>query len=212
MNKMNWTDERFTKEILDYKYLIENFKTADVTDRNLYDRSRRNFQRICTDYFHNALIARKYADINVLEKHYELLESYKDSDTTPDFESALRNLFEKTGLVIPLLASQVAHFFNPDLPIYSGSVLKGLNIDDTTARGVKDPESKINETCKVYNALTDAIHEFRDSDTGQEIIAGFKSVFNQHPRIIQNITDTKIIDFYFWLPTLGEEKRKIHKR
>jgi len=205
MNKINWTDERFIKEIRDYKYLIENFKTADVTDRNLYDRSRRNFQRICTDYFHNALIARKYADINVLEKHYELLESYKDSDTIPDFESALRNLFEKTGLVIPLLANQVAHFFNPDLPIYSGSVLKGLNIDDT-ARGVKDPESKINEACKVYKNLTDAIHEFRDSDTGQEIIAGFKSVFNQHPRIIQNITDTKIIDFYFWLPTLDEKK------
>ena len=132
-------------------------------------------------------------------------QQYKDSDKTPNFESALRNLFEKTGLVIPLLASQVAHFFNPDLPIYSGSVLKGLNIDDT-AKGIKDPESKINEACKVYNALTDSIHEFRDGETGQEIIAGFKSVFNQHPRIIQNITDTKIIDFYFWLPTLDEEK------
>lgn len=205
MNKMNWTDERFKNEILDYKYLIENFKTSDVTDRNLYDRSGRNFQRICNDYFHNALIARKYADINVLEKHYELLESYKDSDKTPNFESALRNLFEKTGLVIPLLASQVAHFFNPDLPIYSGSVLKGLNIDDT-AKGIKDPESKINEACKVYNALTDSIHEFRDGETGQEIIKGFKSVFSQYSRIIANITDTKIIDFYFWLPTLDEEK------
>lgn len=106
--------------------------------------------------------------------------------------------------MIPLLASQVAHFFNPDLPIYSGSVLKGLNIDDT-AKGIKDPESKINEACKVYNALTNSIREFRDGETGQEIINGFKSVFSQYSRIIANITDTKIIDFYFWLPTLDEE-------
>ena len=204
MNKMDWTDKRFKNEILDYKYLIENFKTVDVTDRNFFDNTGRNFQRICNDYFHNALIARKYADTNILQKHYELLESYKDLPNTPDFESALRNLFKETDIVIPLLASQVAHFFNPDLPIYSGSVLKGLNIDDT-AKGIKDPESKINEACKVYKNLTDAIHEFRDSDTGQEIIAGFKSVFNQYPRIIQNITDTKIIDFYFWLPTLDAE-------
>ena len=201
---MDWTDKRFKNEILDYKYLIENFKTVDVTDRNFFDNTGRNFQRICNDYFHNALIARKYADTNILQKHYELLESYKDLPNTPDFESALRNLFKETDIVIPLLASQVAHFFNPDLPIYSGSVLKGLNIDDT-AKGIKDPESKINEACKVYKNLTDAIHEFRDSDTGQEIIAGFKSVFNQYPRIIQNITDTKIIDFYFWLPTLDAE-------
>ncbi len=204
MNKMNWTDERFKNEILDYKYLIENFKNVDVADRNFFDNSGRNFQRICNDYFHNALIARRYADTNVLENHYNLLESYKDLDKTPDFESALKKLFEKTGLVIPFLASQVAHFFNPDLPIYQSSVFDGLNLTDT-AKDIKDPESKINEACKVYKNLTDAIHEFRDSDTGQEIIAGFKSVFNQHPRIIQNITDTKIIDFYFWLPTLDAE-------
>ena len=204
MNKMNWTDERFKNEILDYKYLIENFKNVDVTDRDFFDNSGRNFQRICNDYFHNALIARKYADTNVLENHYTLLESYKDLDKTPDFESALKKLFEKTGLVVPFLASQVAHFFNPDLPIYQSSVFDGLNLTDT-AKDIKDPESKINEACKVYKNLTDAIHEFRDGDTGQEIIAGFKSVFNQHPRIIQNITDTKIIDFYFWLPTLDAE-------
>lgn len=204
MNKMNWTDERFKNEILDYKYLIENFKNVDVTDRDFFDNSGRNFQRICNDYFHNALIARRYADTNVLEKHYNLLESYKDLDKTPDFESALKKLFEKTGLVVPFLASQVVHFFNPDLPIYQSSVFDGLNLTDT-AKDIKDPESKINEACKVYKNLTDAIHEFRDSDTGQEIIAGFKSVFNQHPRIIQNITDTKIIDFYFWLPTLDAE-------
>ena len=201
---MDWTDKRFKNEILDYKYLIENFKTVDVTDRNFFDNTGRNFQRICNDYFHNALIARKYADTNILQKHYELLESYKDLPNTPDFESALRNLFKETDIVIPLLASQVAHFFNPDLPIYSGSVLKGLNIDDT-AKGIKDPESKINEACKVYNALTNSIREFRDGETGQEIINGFKSVFSQYSRIIANITDTKIIDFYFWLPTLDEE-------
>lgn len=203
MNKMNWTDKRFQEEIQKYKYLIENFKTADVTDRNLYDRSGRNFQRICNDYFRNALIARRYANINVLENHYDLLEAYKDSDKTPDFEFALRNLFEKTGLVIPLLASQVVHFFNPNLPIYQSSVFDGLNITDT-ARGIRDPETKIKESCEVYKRLTDGIYKFRDSDTGQEIIASFKSVFNLYPRIIQNITDTKIIDFYFWLPTLDE--------
>lgn len=204
MNKMDWTDKRFKNEILDYKYLIENFKTVDVTDRDFFDNTGRNFQRICNDYFHNALIARKYADTNILQKHYELLESYKDLPNTPDFESALRNLFKETDIVVPLLASQVAHFFNPDLPIYQSSVFDGLNLTDT-AKGIKDPEIKIKESCEVYKRLTDTIHEFRDSDTGKEIIAGFKSVFNRYPRIIQNITDTKIIDFYFWLPTLDAE-------
>ena len=202
---MDWTDKRFKNEILDYKYLIENFKTVDVADRNFFDNTGRNFQRICNDYFHNALIARKYADTNILQKHYELLESYKDLPNTPDFESALRNLFKETDIVVPLLASQVAHFFNPDLPIYQSSVFDGLNLTDT-AKGIKDPESKINEACKVYNALTNSIHEFRDGETGQKIINGFKSVFSQYSRIIANITDTKIIDFYFWLPTLDEEK------
>ena len=194
--EINWLDKRFKKEILDYKYLIEKFKNVDVTDRKTHDELGRNFQIICNDYFHNALIARKYANTNVLETHYKLLESYKKSKTTPDFESALKNLAKETDLVIPFLASQATHFFNPDTPICSRFILDGLNMTFTT--------NNIEQICKDYNNLTESIHDFCNTPKGQEIIKTFRNTFNE--RINKNITDTKIIDFYFWFTTLDKTK------
>ena len=193
-NNINWIDERFLQEINDYKFLIENFRTFDATDRTK-SKSKINWQIKCNDYFHNGRVAQSLGK-DLLKKHYELLEAYKNLPTPISFKEALKNLYEQTGNISPFLASQAVHFFNPDMPICSRFVLDGLSISVCA--------TNIEETCKDYERLTDAIHEFRNTEKGQEIIQDFRQSFNE--RMTRYITDTKIIDFYFWFNTLIKDE------
>lgn len=191
--EINWHDTRFRNEILAYKYLIENFETSDVTDKDCRDSFGRNFQRTCNDYFHNGRVAQALGAPTLLE-HYKLLEMYKKSPNRPDFKKALLDLYTQTGKTSVFLASQVAHFFNPDMPICSRFVLNGLNTTVTN--------TDISTACDDYEHLVKLVHEFRDSNIGQEIIRSFRESFNE--RINRNISDTKIIDFYFWFMALDK--------
>ncbi len=190
--QINWTEEQFKTEISNYQYLIENFINVDTTDRDSRDASGKNFQIACNSYFRNALVARSHAGINILGKYYELLEAYKDMPNRPTFKDTLTKLYKETGIITPFLASQIVHFFNPDMPIYSRWVRTGLNAQIDT--------QDIENACKDYEHLTKLMHDFRDSAAGQEIIQSFRSAFNG--RTNRSISDTKIIDFYFWFTSV----------
>lgn len=202
-NHFVWTNRTYINEINNYSYLIGRFADIDENNMNLPDERdrhtpKRSFCERCNGFFRNRRCnASKY----VLQEHYKLLIMYKKEGIKPDFKTALQNIFDKTGVINPKLASQALHFLNRDLPIYSRPILnKFLHTDSP-----RFTQNNIDEICELYNQLQNEIDTFCDNDAGQKIIADFKSVFGGCPGIIKNITNTKIIDFYFWLPTLEAE-------
>lgn len=200
----DWRNERKKlQEIHDYRYLIKRFPDIDKTNINLPDeldprRKNRSYAKICNSYFRNAVLAMH--DDSLLKQHYNLLVEYKklykntQLDTFDDVKKVLKDILKIMPINSPHLASQTLHMLNNNLPICSRPILTGLHINPNNI-----------EPCSLYEDLNIKINEFLISDKGQDIIKDFKDSFNNDRHILDYITDTKIIDFYFWLPTLDAE-------
>jgi hypothetical protein len=185
-NGSNWLDNLTKSEVERYINLVLNFRTTDVRNRN--------FNRACNGYFHNR---GKNLTLDNLNKYYKLLENYKKQQYIPDYQTILHDVYKKTEVFAPTLASQAMHLLDNNLPVFSAPALKNAKMIKPNYPYLSVKE-RIERATKTYSDYTNFIREFRDT-YGDKIIADFKA-FAKRLNIqgVETITDTKIIDFYFW--------------
>ena len=184
-----------------YKYLIEKFDDVDVSkDTDFQDKYKEFFVTKLSlggDLWHQLYF-------NFLQ---ELKNKYKGSVlSATEFEAAIRRFYQircDNGLpakVEPSFVSKAFHMVNHNLAIWDSKVranLHGLTYNPISNAG--SIENKIRRSVQWYNLTNERIQNAialdKNRDITEQIIAQFRAGF---PNEEKDITDIKIMDFYYW--------------
>lgn len=190
---MSWLDNLIkTNSVQKYAYIIKRFQDADdISADKLFQKRYNGFFRIRR----NPEWQRQY---------YAMIQHYKQTNTVPDYKTILQELYKRTNRVEKSFASKALHILNHDLPILDSVVLGNFNLQTRLGSNCS-PQARLAEVCDIYERLKNKIYEYRDSDEGEQRIKEFRAFVESLPAnedfdkdIARNISDTKIIDFYFW--------------
>ena len=106
------------------------------------------------------------------------------------FRQVITEIYNKTGRIEASFTSKLLASIDTDKPIWDKYVLENLGLVPSG----KNPHERIENACKIYDALTKWYYNFLRSDEGKKCIMEFNKKMPDYSWI----SNTKKIDFLIW--------------
>ncbi len=171
-----------------YEYLITNFSPENI--------KQKKYQSLYSQFFKLSRRNQKWREL-YFDFLYDLATKYYGKQINVSFlETCIDNFYEiqKMNGLVPKVEtsfiSKALHMINNNLPIWDSNIkvsLLGLNKNYDPIK--KDPK----KAKQIYEKINSLVQEkiIQDKDK----IDTFRQCF---PNESKNLTDVKIIDFYYW--------------
>ena len=174
------TNEMFHRSIVKALKLDEYLKVLNLFHCDAYDIHKMEFQRAFCNYF--AVRNNK----TWRTKFFAIVDEYRDAPNM-EFETFFTKVKESTGQYELSFCSKVQALKHPEYPILDKYLLDFFKM--------KMPYKKsISNLVELYIDYRARFTDFRDSPSGQSLIAMFNDVVSD-----PTITDTKKIDTMIWI-------------